>query len=219
MGNSSEEPNIDGVPSRFPVGTLLWALLPALAATGAVILLFARSPKVDAKSRSDGMVRIGLSQKNAAFVPIPHSAGGATGEVLFAPTGPALRFRLHASGLRSGVRYALETQVDDAIYTVAGYAADARGELAIDTTLAQFAEGVCVGKNFDAPRATNGHHRIKFWIKRDGSPASGTMPGVAASAAGAQLACHGNGDGDYQYVLLEDQIADFTGTTSHDSTR
>ena len=105
-------------------------------------------------------------------------------------------------------------QADDAIYSVGSYAPDERGGLAIDTTMAQFAEGVCVGTNFDMPRSVRGHHSIKFRIKRDGSPASGTMPGIEAKAPGGRLACHGNGDGNFGYVLLEDEDVDFTGTNA-----
>ena len=62
---------------------------------------------------------------------------------------------------------------------------------------------------------------MKFRIKRDGSPPSGTMPGIAPSAPGAQLPCHGNGDGDYDYLLLENEVANFKGTagSAQDSRR
>jgi len=211
----------DGERPRFPVGTLLKALVPALAATAVVVFIFARSPKVAEKVRGDGMRTVTLSQKDSTLAPIPRSAGGATGEVLYAPRGSGLHFILHATGLKAGVRYLLELQVDDAIYTVASYTSDPRGALAIDTTLTQFEEGVCVGTNFDPPRPTAGHHRVKFWVKHDGNPATGTMPGIAPTAPGAQLACHGNGDGDFGYVLLENKVADFTGTnpSAHDSSR
>lgn len=206
---------------RFPMGTLLKALIPALAATAVVVFIFARSSKVAEKVRGDGMRSVTLSQKDSNSAPIPPSAGGATGEVLYAPRGSGLHFTLHANGLRAGVRYLLELQVDGVIYTVAEYAPDSRGALAIDTTLTQFEEGVCVGTNFDPPRPTAGHHRVKFWVKHDGNPATGTMPGIAPTAPGAQLACHGNGDGDFGYVLLENKVADFTGTdpSAHDSSR
>lgn len=204
---------------RFPMGTLLKALVPALAATAVVVFIFARAPKVAEKVRGDGMRSVTLSQKDSNSAPIPPSAGGATGEVLYAPRGSGLRFTLHANGLKAGVRYLLELQVDGAIYTVASYTSDSRGALAIDTTLTQFEEGVCVGTNFDPPRPTAGHHRVKFWVKHDGNPATGTMPGIAPTAPGAQLACHGNGDGDFGYVLLENKVAVFTGTnpSAHDS--
>lgn len=203
---------------RFPLLTMFKALLPALAATALVVFFLARSRSNTPRVRSDGMMRVTLSQKDSAFRPIPPSSGGATGVVWYSPKGPGLRFQLETSGLPANRRYLLELKVDDVIYTVESHSADAHGSLAIDTTITEFEEGVCVGTNFDPPRPASGHHRIKFWIKRDGNPASGTMPGVAPSAPGAQLACHGNGDGDYGYVLLENEVADFTGTgaTTHD---
>jgi hypothetical protein len=221
MSNHAGDNTSDGPRARFPVTTLLQALLPALVATAVVVFLFARSPAVTQAARSGGMRRVTLSQKDSSFRPIPRAAGGASGVVWYAPTGPALHFQLRASGLPLGHKYVLELQVDDAIYTVASYRPDAHGELALDTTLTQFEEGVCVGANFDRPRSVIGHHRVKFWIKRDGSPATGTMAGIAPTAAGAQLACHGNGDGNYEYLLLENEVADFTGTetTTHDTTR
>ncbi len=164
-------------------------------------------------------MRVTLSQKDSSLQPIPPSKGGASGDVVYAPKGTAFHFTLHASALPPGHRYALEMQVDDAIYTVASYAPNARGELAIDTTLSRFEEGVCVGANFDPPRPITGRHAIKFWIKRNGSPPTGTMPGVSPSAPGALLACDGNGDGNYDYELLENQVADFTGVRPSTSDR
>ena len=221
MPNDAGQPTSDGRSQRFPLGTLLRALLPALVATALVVFFVDRSSVVHEKARPDGMMRVTLSQKDSAFQPIPSSRGGARGEVLYAPTGPTLHFVLHAFALPPGRRYALEMQVDDAIYTVVSRSPDARGQLSIDTTLTQFEEGECVGTNFDQPRLVTGRHSIKFWIKRDGSPAVGTMPGIAPTAPGAQLACHGNGDGNFEYVLLEDAVADFTGTaaTARDSSR
>ncbi len=211
MSNHAEKVGPDGSRARFPAATLLKALLPALLATALFVFLFTRAPATTRPAKSGGLVRVTLSQKDGSFRPIPRSAGGATGVVWYAPAGVALRFQLRAFGLVPARRYVLELQVDDAIYTVASYTPDMRGELTIDTTLARFEEGVCVGTNFDPPRRVHGHHQVKFWIKRDGSPPTGTMPGVAASSPGAQLSCHGNGDGDYGYVLLENEIAEFTG--------
>jgi len=212
MANGDRDAASGGPRPHFPVAAFLKALVPALVATAAFVLIFMRAPDSGRVTRADGMMRVTLSQKDSAFHPIPPSAGGAAGVVWYAPAGPALRFQLRATGLAPARRYVLELEVDSAIYTVASYVPDARGELAIDTALAQFAEGVCVGRNFDAPRSVRGHHRIRFWIKRDGSPPTGTMPGIPPSAPGARLGCHGNGDGDYGYILLENEIADFTGT-------
>jgi len=158
------------------------------------------------------MWRVTLAQKDAAFRPIPRAAGGATGVVWYAHSGPALRFVLRAYGLQPLHRYLLEIQADDAIYSVASYTSDAHGQLAVDTALSQFAEGACVGTNYDAPRSVQGAHRVKFWIKRDGNPKSGVSPNVKAGTPGASLPCSGNGDGDYAYMLMENEVAEFTGT-------
>lgn len=186
-----------------------------VALAGALFwFMFVRSSYDQSESvRSVGrMSRVTLAQKDAAFRPIPRAAGGATGVVWYAHSGPALHFVLRAYGLQPQRRYLLEIQADDAIYSVASFTPDARGELAIDTTLTQFAEGACVGANYDAPRTVQGPHKVKFWIKRDGNPQSGVSTGVKPGSPGASLPCHGNGDGDYAYMLMENEVANFTGT-------
>jgi hypothetical protein len=207
--------------SRFPAGIFFKALLPALGATVVFVFLFSHFTRTAARGprpRADGFVRVTLSQKDASYHPIPPSAGGASAEVWYSPTGSTLKFQLHAIGLPHPKRYLLELQEDGVIYTVASYAANEHGEISIDTALTQFAEGVCVGSNYDAPRPVEGHHDVKFWIKRDGNPPSGTMPGVAPNAPGAQLLCHGNGDGQYGYVLLDNDVAKFDGSGVSQST-
>jgi len=186
-----------------------------VALAGALFwFMFVRSSDGQSESvRSVGtMSRVTLAQKDAAFRPIPRAAGGATGVVWYAHSGPALHFVLRAYGLQPQRRYLLEIQADDAIYSVASHTSDARGELAIDTTLTQFAEGACAGTNYDAPRSVEGPHKVKFWIKRDGNPQSGVSTGVKPGSPGATLPCHGNGDGDYAYMLMENEVAKFTGT-------
>lgn len=220
MANHNESRSGRPGIARFSYATLLRALLPALAATGIVAFFFARSSTPRRKPRPDGKVSLTLSQKDSSFQPIPPSKGGASGEVLYDPTGPAFHFLLHASGLAPNHQYVLEIQADSTTYSVASRPPDPAGALVIDTTLSQFEEGVCVGTNFDQPRSVAGAHAIKIRLKRDGSPASGTMPGVSPTAPGALLACHGNGDGNYDYVLLENDVADFTGKAPHaDSSR
>lgn len=215
MPNADIPSSPDSQPTGFSIATLFRALIPALAATAIVVYFFAKSPSASEKARPDGMKQLTLSQKEpSSFAVIPPSAGGAAAVVLYASTGPSFHFILHASQLPVGHRYALELEVDGVIYTVASYTPDSRGDLAVDTTLTEFQEGVCVGANYDAPKSASGRHLIKIWVKHDGSPASGTMPGIASSAPGAQLACHGDGDGNYGYVLLENEAADFTGTAS-----
>lgn len=197
--------------SRVPMTIFIKALVPAVLATALFVFLFARTASKTQTVQSNGMMRVTLSQKDASFRPIPRAAGGAAGVVWYVPKAPAMKFQLRAYGLHPGRRYLLELQVDKTIYTVASYLPDARGDLAIDSSLTQFEEGVCVGANYDPPMPTAGEHHVKFWIKNDGSPSTGTMPGVAAGSPGAELPCHGNGDGDYRYVLLENETADFTG--------
>ena len=219
MWNDSEGDHLNSVSRRVPIATLLWALVPALAATAIVVFFFARPSSSKPKVRADGLMSIELVQKDSAFNPIPASKGGATGGVLYRPSGPTLHFVLHAFSLPPGHRYELEIQADSATYEVATFSPDAHGQLTIDTSLAEFREGECAGKNFDAPRSVSGTHTLKFRIKRAGSPASGTMPGIAPSAPGAQLSCHGNGDGNYDYLLLENDVAVFKGTAARDDAR
>ena len=204
---------------RFSLATFFKALLPALLATAVVAFFLARSPKGVNRVRADGMSSITLSQKDNDFRLVPPSAGGASAVVLYSPRGPGFHLRLNASGLKPSRRYALELQVDGTIYTVASYPADSHGALSFDTTLSTFEEGECVGRNYDPPRPIAGHHDIKVWMKHDGSPSSGTMPGIPANLPGAQLPCHGDGDGDYHYVLLENAPADFTGKAARGDSR
>jgi hypothetical protein len=208
--SKGERPGV--VSRRVPLATLLWALVPSLTATAIVVFFLARTSSSKPRARADGLMSVELVQKDSAFHPIPSSHGGATGEVLYTPSGPALHFVLHARSLQPDKRYELEIQVDSATYEVTTFSPDPHGLLTIDTTLTEFREGECVGKNFDAPRSVNGAHTVKFRIKRDGSPPSGTMPGIAPSAPGAQLSCHGNGDGNFEYLLLENEVANFKGT-------
>lgn len=151
---------------------------------------------------------VDLVQKDGDFHPL---IDGAHGRVDYIPQGTAFAFRLHGTGLAPGKRYLLELEVDSTIYAVASHVANDRGELTIDTTLSRFAEGVCVGKKYDPPRPLSGHHEIRFWVKRDGNPKTGSASGAPPGSEGASLPCAGNGDGDYSYVLLEQQLALFTG--------
>ena len=175
------------------------------------IFLYWGSPEAG-RAAVGAVQRITLSQKDQHFNIIPPVRGGAVGSVWYNPRGPALTFQLRAAGLQPRRRYLLELSVDGTVYTVASHLASAAGELSIDSTITAFEEGACVGDNYDPPRSVHGLHEVKFWIKNDGSPVSGTMPGQRSSAAdGSSLPCRGNGDGDYQYVLLENAVAHFSG--------
>jgi len=170
-------------------------------------LLLVRSD-VSAADADPSHRHVNLIRKDADFRPV---ANGAHGRVDYTPEGALFSFQLRADSLAPSLRYLIELDVDGTVYSIASHAADARGALALDTALSTFAEGACVGKNFDAPKAVAGHHTIKFWVKRDGNPASGTSRGTSPGAAGASLPCAGNGHGDYTYMLLEQQPAEFTG--------
>jgi hypothetical protein len=176
-----------------------------------LIFLFMRPGRGGSSSGGNGLARVALVQKDSVFRIIPRDSGGASGTVWYAPSDSVLRFQLRAEGLKPGLRYLVELQVDSAIYAITSHAADSSGALALDTALASFANGACVGTNYSPPRPVSGLHRVKFWVKRDGNPPSGTSPGLASDAPGAALPCHGNGDGNYQYLLLENEVAVFTG--------
>lgn len=175
------------------------------------IFLYWGNPE-DSRAATGAVQRITLSQKDRHFNIIPPVRGGAVGSVWYDPRGAALTFQFRAAGLRPHRRYLLELSVDGTVYTVASHPATAAGELTIDSTITAFEEGACVGDNYDPPRSVHGMHEVKFWLKNDGNPASGTMPGQRSSAAdGSSLPCHGNGDGDYRYLLLENAVAHFSG--------
>lgn len=210
----SEHTTITAVPRRRGTATLAErarALVAPIVAVVLFIFLYWGNHR-DVRAATGAVQRITLSQKDAQFNIIPPVQGGAVGSVWYHANGPALAFQLLGSGLRPHRRYLLELSVDGTVYTVASHSASANGELSIDSTITVFGEGACVGDNYDPPRSVHGEHEIKFWLKNDGNPVSGTMPGRrSSSAAGSSLPCHGNGDGDYSYVLLENAVAHFTG--------
>jgi len=197
--------------------TRRWVKLAALIARpvlvlglSAAIVMFLCMPSEPStrKPPEDEHVRhIGLSQKDAAFNVVP---GGASGDVWFDAAAPAFTFKLSAAGLKPGVHYLIELYADNHTYEVTSRAAYPQGKIALDTTLTQFETGTCIGGDYVPPRAIRGNHTIKFLVKRDGNPASGTRRTKSRSAP--DLACHGNGDEDFSYALFEDNVAKFTGT-------
>jgi hypothetical protein len=196
----------------FPFVTLAKVLAVPLIAVAVFLLLMRFQPRDLSGIFEHGRKRVDLLQKDAKFQPIPPGQGGATGSVWYTPSGPQFGFKLEAKGLKPGKRYLTELAVDENIYTLTSHAADSDGKLAIDTTLTAFAEGVCVGPNYDPPRPLDGAHTIRFWVKADGNPPSGS--GRIHSAQfkdGQDLPCSGNGDGDYTYVLLENEAARYAG--------
>jgi hypothetical protein len=157
----------------------------------------------------NGEAHIGLIQKDAAYHIVP---GGASGDVWFNATGPVLTFRLAAAGLKPGVHYLVELNVDNASDELESRTPDAHGTIKLDTTLTQFATGACIGGEYVPPRPLRGSHEIKFLIKRDGNPVSGTRRTHSNSLTPPDLPCHGNGDDNFTYALFEDNIARYTGT-------
>ncbi|MDQ6830975.1 MAG: hypothetical protein M3081_19095 [Gemmatimonadota bacterium] len=155
--------------------------------------------RADSTGDARGLARVGLVQKDARFAPM---ANGARGIVRYSRAGDRFAFQLAGTGLAPSIRYLVELEVDGAVYTLASVASDARGVVAFDTTLDSFSTGTCKGAKDPNPTPITGTHLIKFWLKRNGNPASGGPP-----------LCGGNGDHDYTYVLLETAVATFQGAS------
>jgi hypothetical protein len=198
----------------FPGRELVRFLLAPVLATILVIIIFIKPWRGSAApSRSDGRAQVLLVRKEGTVPSGTRPFGGASGSVWYTPAGPRLGIELQVKRLTPGKRYILELAVDSTIYDIASYQADTDGQIAVDTSLSRFAEGVCVGDNYHPPRPLQGPHTIRFWLKLDGNPPAG-MQHVADSAGGSgmELPCRGNGDGDYRYILLESDVARFTGS-------
>lgn len=199
-------------PPPFPFRELARVLLIPLIAVAIFVVFFLRQPRESAQGDEEGLRRITLLQKDVNFQPVSPSDGGASGSVWYNPSGPLLSFQLQAEGLEPGKRYLVEIAVDEVIYTLASRGASRSGELALDTTLTRFAEGVCVGPNYDPPRPLDGRHALRFWVKKDGNPSAGDGRAHAPQfTEGQHLPCSGNGDGDYTYILFENEVADYAG--------
>jgi hypothetical protein len=154
-------------------------------------------------------------RKDAHFRPIPRERGGAAGSLSYGARGPDLSLQIRAEGLVPGRKYRFDLGVDGVTYSLASRAAAPDGTWSLDTTLTAFAEGACVGRNFQPERPLAGTHALSFAIKNDGSPPTGTLADQAPpDGGGAQLPCAGNGDGNYGYVLYEAEPGRFEGTAS-----
>ncbi len=211
MSAPQARPGSPGTPP-FPFRELARVLAVPLIAVAVFLLLMRFQPRDLSSIVEHGRKRVDLLQKDAQFRAIPPGRGGATGSVWYTLSGPQFGFKLEAKGLKPGKRYLIELAVDETIYTLASRAADSDGKLAIDTTLTAFAEGVCVGPNYDPPRPLDGAHTIRFWVKADGNPPSGSGRIHSPQfTEGQDLPCSGNGDGDYTYVLLENEVAHYAG--------
>lgn len=210
---ASRPPRRRGILPPFPFTELVRVLLLPTVAVAIFVVLFMRQPSGGpAADEREGFERVTLLQKDGQFQAVPPERGGASGTVWYTPSGPAFAFELEAKGLTPRKRYLLELAVDERIYTLASYTADGDGELSVDSTLTQFAEGACTGADRDPPTPLAGQHLIKFWLKRNGAPGGDADKSRSFGDGGDP--CGGNGDGDYTYVLLENEIARYAGTSS-----
>ena len=183
-------------------------MLVPLAATAVTMAFLLRASHVTRGAAATRSGTIALVPKDSSFRPIPSGPNQPHGSVRYAADGNSLVLNVRAAGLDSSKRYSLDVKVDSVTYTVASRRAIG-GIFAIDTTLAQAADGVCVGENYHPPQAVAGRHKMGFVIKLDGNPASGRARDRAPDlAAGGDLPCAGNGDGDYRGVLFESETAD-----------
>jgi hypothetical protein len=197
---------------HFPGQELLRFLVLPLILTVIVVLVFMKPWRSGEPAREGAYEQVLLVQKGALSA-ITSLFGGASGEVWYTPEGPSLSVRLSAEKLAPGKRYIFEIQVDSTIYDVASLAADDDGRLTLDSSFVTLAEGMCVGDNYDPPRRLEAGrgYAIGFMLKRDGNPSTGTQSVPASGGApGAELRCQGNGDGNYDYALMENTMAHFT---------
>ena len=208
---SSDSPTPSRRSQRISLADVASALVAPLLLTTLLVFLFVRrdSRPSTPPPTSDGWRRVTLSQKDSAFRPISPARGGASGSVWYRPAGGALQIQFRALGLVPGLHYLMEIDADGTIYSLSSHVADSTGAIAVDTSLTRFAEGVCVGTNYDPPHPIAGRHAVKFWLKRDGSPRSGTQAEFSPGAPEPSLACRGNGDENYAYALLENELAKF----------
>ncbi|MDQ6830972.1 MAG: hypothetical protein M3081_19080 [Gemmatimonadota bacterium] len=189
-------------------------IAPVVLTAIIVFVLRSRGQQSSAREAAPpGWAMVTLAQKDAGFNIVPPERGGAQGSVLYHTRGDTLPLRYRAAGLAPGLHYLVELQVDTTVYTIATVIADAAGVVAFDTSLSNFAEGVCVGRNYDPPRPLAGEHVIKFWLKRDGNAATGTQAQLAPGTPHPELPCRGNGDAIFSYVLLETELAHFEGVS------
>jgi len=199
---------------RFPARELLRFLVLPIALTIAVILIFMKPWRNGEPARQGAFEQVELVQKGGLSA-VTSLFGGPSGAVWYTPNGPALSIRASARDLDPGKRYIFEIQIDSTVYDVASLAADAAGNLALDSVFSSVAEGTCVGDNYDPPVSfeSGRSYALGFMLKRDGNATTGAQrvpSGGEAGVAATELACSGNGDGDYSYVLLENRPGRFT---------
>lgn len=181
-------------------------LVPAIAITVVAMLVMMIGRPLPAHRnrsliarRADGKQLMPLVAKDAHYKIIPPARGGPTGTVWFSPGGNRLSLEIRASHLMPRLHYMAVVIADADVYPFARLTADSLGQLALDTTLTRFSSEACQHGKTTQPRALDGGHDIKFWIRRNG-----------ASSGGGR--CAGNGDGDDRVVLYEAMTERFAGT-------
>lgn len=195
---------------RFPASELFRFLVLPIVLTIVAILVFMK-PWRNAEPAHDGAYeQVKLVQKGGLSA-VTSLFSGPSGSVWYTPSGSRLGLRLGVEGLDPGRHYIFEVQVDSTVYDVASVAADRDGRIALDTAFAAVAEGTCVGDNYDPPTRfeTGRSYTLSFMLKHDGNGATGTQP-VPGNSGTSELRCAGNGDGNYEYALLENRVARFT---------
>lgn len=196
---------------RFPAPELFRFLVLPIALTIIVILVFMKPWRNAEPVREGAYEQVPIVQKGGLSA-VTSLFGGASGSVWYTPSGASLSVRLSASGLDPGKHYIFEIQVDSTVYDVASLRADAGGRLALDSVFAGVAEGTCVGDNYDPPMEfeSGRSYTLGFMLKRDGNAATGSERVPSDRGAGGDLRCTGNGDGDYDYALMENRLGQYT---------
>jgi hypothetical protein len=134
------------------------------------------------------------------------SAGQATpsGEFWYSTSNGALEWYLRAQHLAGNRMYRVEITTDEsARYAIASVRADASGSIAAHGVLGSFTNRVCVGDDASRPQFLNEAREFRVALKDDGSRA--TSPSI--TAPGGDLPCVGNGDGKWDYVLVQNVAA------------
>jgi hypothetical protein len=128
------------------------------------------------------------------------SQGAPTGEFWYRTSNGALEWFIRAQHLTPGRMYRVEITADEqAHYAVASVRADASGGLAGHGVLGAFTDRVCVGGNVTRPQLLSDVRAFRVAIKDDGSREART----SITAPGNDLPCVGNGDGKWDYVLVQ----------------
>jgi hypothetical protein len=132
------------------------------------------------------------------------STGAPAGEFWYRTSNGALEWFIRAQHLTPGRMYRVEITADErANYAVASVRADASGALAGHGVLGAFTDRVCVGGEGSRPQLLSDVRAFRVAIKDDGSRESR----ASITAPGSDLPCVGNGDGRWDYVLVQHAAA------------